>query len=115
MLPMLSKACASWLVLLVLLPFTPAFSTPMIVEILPGTPNDCAERRSSIPTAALTHGALLGAVALPNRLGRLRPAMTRLHGSAVVPNRPVAAAAGLSNGLTIHVLHRHSRPIVLRI
>ena len=77
--PMLSKVCASWLIVLVLLPFTAPFSMFDLTELLSGQSVDSLGAPSSTtPTAALTRAALSRAVPFPLRAARHRPAPTRL-------------------------------------
>jgi hypothetical protein len=112
---MLSKACASWLVVLVLLPFTAPFSTFDPTDFLPAPSHRAVGTPSSrTSTAALTHAVLSRAVALPPRVGRLRLTLTRpraLHAAAAAP----VAAPARSGAFPIQIVHPPSRPTVLRI
>ena len=115
---MLSRVCAGWLVVLVLLPFTAPFSTFDLIDLLSGQRVDTTGTPSPSPTpstAASTHAVLARAVPCPLRPARLRPVLTRLRDSSVVPGAPVPAA-GRCWGLAIGIPHPHSCPmIVLRI
>jgi hypothetical protein len=112
---MLSKVCATWLIVLVLLPFTAPFSTFDLADFLPGQSDGALGMPpSGTPPASLTRAVLSRAVPFPPRIGRLRLTLSRLlapHVATAVP----AAAPTLSGALPIHFVHPPSRPTVLRI
>jgi hypothetical protein len=112
---MLSKVCASWLIVLVLLPFTAPFSTFDLADFLPGQSDGAIGIPfSGTPTASLTRAVLPRAVPFPSRMGRLRLILSRLRApnlSAAVP----AAAPTLFGSVPIHFVPPPSRPSVLRI
>jgi hypothetical protein len=111
---MLSKVCATWLIVLVLLPFTAPFSTFDLADVLPDRSDGLRTPSSGTPTASLSRAVLSRAVPLPPRIGRLRLTLSRVrapHVAAAVQ----AAAPTLSGALPIHFVHPPSRPTVLRI
>ena len=111
---MVSKVCASWLVVLVLLPFTAPFSMFDLTELLSGPGVDSMGAPSTMPTAVLTRAALSRAVPFPMRAARQRKAPTRLSAASVATIAPVAFPR-LSGVKAIHIVHPLSCPMVLRI
>lgn len=112
---MLSKVCASGLIVLMLLPFAAAFSMFDLAELLSGqSVGSMGAPSSATPTAALTRLALSRAMPFPLRAARHRPALTRLRASSVAIIAPVPAPR-LSGALAIHLVHPLSCPTVLRI
>jgi hypothetical protein len=112
---MLSKVCASWLIVLVLLPFTAPFSMFDLTEVLSrpggasmGTPS------SPTPMAALTRAALSREVSFPMRAARHRPALTRLRAASILAIAPVPTSRSYG-ALAINIVHPLTCPIVLRI
>ena len=112
---MLSKVCASWLIVLVLLPFTAPFSIFDLSELLTGGSNNAMGRPSSrTPMAALARAALSGGVPVPLRAVRHRSALTRLRASSPAAIAPVPTPR-LYGAVACHIVHRRSCPVVLRI
>ena len=113
--PMLSKVCASWLTVLVLLPSTAPFSICDLTDLLRARSVDSMGAPSSTaPKPAVTRAALSLAEPFPMRAARHRPALARFGASSVVTMAPVPAPR-LSGVLGTHVVHPLSCPIVLRI
>jgi hypothetical protein len=88
---MLRKVCAIWLLALVMMPFTPSFTTYELVAIRPlqtahGLPLSPFHR-----TATLTGAVTSSAVMLPPGAGRVRMALAHLRA------QPLAAIARLVN------------------
>ena len=113
--PMLSKVCASWLVVLVLLPFTAPFSTVRSHRFAVrgergldgGTIDDDADGGPDSCRA-------VAAVPFPLRAVGHRPALTRLRASSVVTIAPVPGRAAFRRPGD-HIVHPLSCPTVLRI
>jgi hypothetical protein len=112
---MLSKVCATWLVVLVLLPCTAPFSTFDPTELLSERSRGLGTPASQTAPAALTHAALSRAVPFPPRPAvRVRPTLTRSRAPYDVAPWAIGAAAP-SSAAPIQVVHPPSRPTVLRI
>ena len=112
---MLSKVCASWLVVLVLLPFTAPFPTFDLSDLQPKPSRHLGVPHSKTPVAALSHVALSRAAPFPARAAsRLRLSLSRLRSphAAALACIEHAAAAGPA---PMYPAHPASRPIVLRI
>jgi hypothetical protein len=112
---MLSKVCASWLVVLVLLPFTAPFSTFDLTALLPARSRNLGAPPSKTPSAALTRAALSRAMPfLPRPASRARPTLARTRARAAAGLAPVAADApsGVAPTDAVHPLRRSP---VLRI
>jgi hypothetical protein len=112
---MLTRLCALWLIVLVLLPFTAPFSTFDLTDLFPG-PSDgiAAAPRSALPTTAIARAAFSHAVPFPPRMSRLRVAVTRLRLSNVTASMQRSERRPLDTA-TIHALRSSSRSAVLRI
>ena len=112
---MLSKVCAVWLVLLVILPFTAPFSMFDLHEWQ--APRAHASGRapaSKTPETMLDHAPLSHAVPLPPRVGRTRLALTRLR----IPAAMTVVRTndgGDGGGWTNPVVPPASRLIALRV
>jgi hypothetical protein len=112
---MLSKVCASWLVVLVLLPLTAPYSMFDPMGLLAVRRCNLGTPFSKTPSAAMTQGALSGAVPfLPRPASRVRPTLTRTRAPHAEGLAPIAAAAP-SCVTPIHVVHPPRRATVLRI
>jgi hypothetical protein len=111
---MLSKVCATWLMVLVVLPFTAPFSTIDMSDVVPGQSDRAGTLPSKVPAAALTHAVLPRAVPFPTRASRLRLALDRLRTRGVVVGAPLRAPA-LSGALLTFIDHPLSKPTILRI
>ena len=85
---MLSKVCASWLVVLVLLPFTAPFSTFDLTALLPARSRNLGTAPLKTPSAALTRAALSRAMPF---LPRPAPAACGRPSPGPVPATPPAA------------------------
>ncbi|MEO8259280.1 MAG: hypothetical protein ABI868_18180 [Acidobacteriota bacterium] len=110
---MLSKVCASWLVVLVLvlLPFAGPFST---FDLLAGSRVASLTMPSTPPAAVLSRVVMSRSVPFPARTARLRPTLMRLRAWAVAAAPRVAAASG-SGGMGVDAGHPPGSPTVLRI
>ena len=109
---MLFKLCASWLVVMVLLPFTAPLST-FDGPALPRASRRTGSLPAKMPFAEVTRAVLFRPAPLPVRGSRLRVALDRLHapdGAAVVAG--MRATAG---GFPTVVVRQASTPTVLRI
>jgi hypothetical protein len=105
---MLSKVCASWLVVLLLLPFTAPFWTFDLNAVLSGQ----SARALGTPSSTTSTAGLTRAVLSPFlRLGRLRLALARVR----VRHAVAIAAAKRSGAFPNRIVHPPGRPTVLRI
>ena len=84
---MLSKVCAVWIVVLIILPFTAPLSSVTLEELMPRRgDHDGLATSSSLPAAAVTRPTVSHAAPVPVPEGRF---LTRLHGSNVVVSAPL--------------------------
>lgn len=112
---MLSKVCAFWLVVLVLLPLTPPFSMFDLTGLLSVRTCNLGTPSSKTPSAVLTQAALSRAMPFPpSPASRVRPTLTRARLPHANGLAPVAAAAP-SCVTPIQVVHPPRRSTVLRI
>jgi hypothetical protein len=83
---MLARGCAVWLAVLVLLPFTPPFSTVDLADLI-GQPDGAAQSHddganspsSPRPAPAIARAGIVHALPLPMRGGRNRAGLSRLR------------------------------------
>ena len=83
---MLSKVCAVWIVVLIILPFTAPLSSVTLEELMPRRGDyDGLATSSSSPAAEVTRPTVSHAAPVPVPEGRF---LTRLHGSSTVVSVP---------------------------
>jgi hypothetical protein len=84
---MLSKVCAVWIVVLIILPFTAPLSSVTLEELMPRRGgHDGLATSSSSRAAEVTHPTVSHTTPVPVPEGRF---LTRLHGSSVVVSLPL--------------------------
>jgi hypothetical protein len=82
---MLSKVCAVWFVVLIILPFTAPLSSVTLEELMPRGDHDVLATTSSLPATAATHTTAAHVARVPAPNGRF---LTRPH----APSSGVSAA-----------------------